>query len=120
MNTERDRFLAEAMGECWHDWDIIWSQPVEDGYDECVCLKCNASGRDCPKQSFSTWAGFGKLWEWAQKQEWCISFLTYISSDYGKIGMSFMSGIYVYSDIIHPDRFADAVYTFLKEREAHK
>ena len=34
--SERDKFLTEAMGECWHDWmeDL-------DEYTDYTCTKCN-------------------------------------------------------------------------------
>lgn len=94
MNTKRDKFLTEAMEE-------EFSQYTHEIYKE---------------NNLSTWEGFGKLWEWAQKQEWwkefCFSpigdgYHCYIVSkglDKFAIGCAY----------IHPDRFADAVYQFLK------
>ena len=108
MTTERDKFLTEAMGECWHEWKWI----PGDGRS---CKNCDIDlyGRDNPTYSqivetpenpdFSTWVGFGKLWEWAIDQEWFHLFLM-VDNKSGPV------------DVIHPDRFATAVYEYLKER----
>jgi len=64
MNTERDKFLTEAMGWPWHEVVSI------DNFK--VTCSCGMSGymNPCDNLNFSTWDGFGKLWTWAQKQEW--------------------------------------------------
>ena len=104
MNTERDNFLTEAMGDCWHEWteDL-------DEYTDFTCLKCGKQVFDIEvaNTDFSTWEGFGKLWEWSQKQDWCIDFLLSIDC------LSFALDIY----FVNPDRFADAVCKYLKEGE---
>ena len=65
-----------------------------------------------PYNDFSTWQGFGKLWEWAIKQEWWQSFGdTVVYADH----VDFDVTICNLEHFIHPDRFADAVYAFLKE-----
>ena len=107
MNEERDKFLTKAIGECWHE--------PEDGYYDYSCVHCGIYGRT-PKSviikriDFSTWEVFGKLWEWAVKQEWW-------EDEFQKYS-SFMddSTICVYEGLINPDRFADAVYKFLKRK----
>jgi hypothetical protein len=117
MSEDRDKFLTDAMGECWHEWKNLGDgcQIGDDisppsWTDDFKCLRCDCksyAGKPCtPAQSdydFSTWTGFGKLWEWARDQEWWEEF-RHIWDDrvYG---------------IIHPDTFADIVYGFLKERQ---
>ncbi len=65
MNEERDRVLTEAMGECWHDYDL--GQPVftckGGGF---VCRKCKdfLVSNNC----FTTDEDFRKLWAWAGRQ----------------------------------------------------
>lgn len=65
MNDERDRVLTEAMGECWHDYDL--EQPVftckGGGF---VCRKCKdlLVSNNC----FTTDEDFRKLWTWAGRQ----------------------------------------------------
>jgi hypothetical protein len=101
--SERDKCLTEAMGECWHTIK-----------HHCSCCDdwCSVCGIDAPEQNdFSTWEGFGKLWEWAQKQEWYYNFLKTVcpyKTDYPSV---------IHEDYIQPDRFANAVYEFLKECE---
>lgn len=86
MNTERDKFLTEAMGllERWHDGDFI---------------------RTGNSINFSTWQGFGELWEWSKKQEWWYEFWKI------DFGISIIK-----CELINPNNFANAVYNFLKER----
>jgi hypothetical protein len=59
---------------------------------------------------FSTWEGFGKLWEWAQKQGWWNSFIDAGGMDCSKDRLFPVAGI-------HPNRFADALYELLKKCE---
>jgi hypothetical protein len=106
--NERDKFLTEYLGECWHE---IY-RPLD--LSKPLCKKCGTQLyldlRD--NNNFSTWEGFGKLWEWCQKQEWWIprdiwaGYTAYKDHGRYKIGDAF----------IHPDRFADVIYRFLKER----
>ena len=99
MNIERDKYLTEAMGECWHLFNL------------CTCVKCRmplgfpfiTSNND-----FSTWEGFGKLFEFCQKQEWWESF---IFSNW-RTTLSLHEYI---GEWINPDRFSDAIYDFLQE-----
>lgn len=90
MNTERDKFLTEAMGG-------VWLQTLNMG------MVKSPSCKESTTTDFSTWAGFGKLWTWAQQQEWWKSFSAYL------FGWGDLS-------IINPDRFANAVYDFLKTK----
>lgn len=97
MSVERDKFLTKAMGECWHDY----SYPNN-------CVKCNKQIQDLYFIDFSTWSGFGKLWEWAQKQEWWKPFVYKVNS---------IDDVYhISNSIIDPDRFADTIYSYLKEK----
>lgn len=115
MDTERDKFLTEAIGECWHDWKVVETYFFEEfGRDVSVfeCSKCGdfISGGDfeTPYQiNFSTWGSFGKLWEWVQKKEWWSDFIVeMMGCHYDPVNLIMH---------IHPDRFADALYEFLRE-----
>lgn len=99
--SERDKFLTEAMGECWHD--MIYNE-LGDRYSKLyMCMKCTHQDNSITLDNdFSTWEGFGLLWEWSQKQEW-------------KANFSYRVGFREY--LVNPDRFADAMYAYLKERE---
>jgi len=113
MKEERDRFLTEAQGECWHEWN---DKRI------CKCLKCKAlwgevasemAGIHCYESltpEFSEWDGFGVLWGWAKKQEWW-------GDEFQKCSSDMENPItYIYENLINPDYFADAVYKFLRER----
>lgn len=100
--NERDKFLTEAMGLKWHDLrqnDCAWwcdTCDVEDSIDSPYIVYHQSI-------DFSTWKGFGKLWGWSKQQEWWADFIDY-SFDVTDWNFSW----------IHPDRFAHAVYKFLK------
>lgn len=98
-NLERDKFLTEVMDECWHDKingisETIWM----NNWSCCGLSKCYAHYPN----DFSTAEGFFKLWNWAIKQDWWPLF----NGSNCEINLS----------IIHPDRFADVIYKFLKDR----
>jgi hypothetical protein len=103
--SERDKFLTEAMG---------YSNVHINDYGQ--IFGCNLGSINSMRESvtgnngFSTWQGFGKLWEWVQSDgdRW-VDFHRYAE------GTAAMMGIPTY--IIEPDRFANAVYEFLKDRQ---
>ena len=109
MNTERDRFLTEAMGG-------VWLPTTNMGM---------VKGPTCKESTttkFSTWAGFGKLWEWAQEQEWfdlfqcCLYYHEYLKHCHKPGDEKLDNDKVLHNELIHPDRFAAAVYEFLRER----
>ncbi len=98
MNKERDKFLTEAMGECWHKFSGLY------------CIKCHAYedfDTETKRNDFSTWEGFGKLWEWSKSQSWYKA-LEWRLSDTDAVG-------HIAARFVDPDLFADKVYSFLKE-----
>ena len=103
-NETRDKFLTEAMRECWHRYM---------GYGS-ICLICSdyrpSQGQN---NNFSSWRGFGKLWEFAQQQEWWDDFCDYHFLTLHEENEEMIT--YLDLTILQPDKFADAVYTFLKE-----
>ena len=107
MNIERDKYLTEQMGECWHELA---------GKKRLVCSKCLKLFVN--HTDFSTWEGFGKLWDWSQKQEWWD---TFVMKELHYSHRTHYDGVnYVYEnrlddELVNPDRFADAVYEYLKE-----
>lgn len=122
VHTERDKRLTEAMGECIHP-KIILKKSVNASrrdWDRYVCSKCfkEIDAEDTPfddndkpyfdlENDFSTGNGFIKLWEFCQKQEWWYDFLN----------KDQCFGFAISVSLIHPDRFSDAVYSYLKEKE---
>lgn len=115
MNIERDKFLTEVMGLCWHE--PRYKKRIRDSYDgilndEDWCPKCKQIYRDLNHFNFSTWESFGMLWEWAVKKEWWKNFLDKITKVDKYDTLLRWS---IITDVIFPDKFADAVYEFLKE-----
>jgi hypothetical protein len=107
---KRDKFLTEAMGECWHDWR---DYPAWEGHKDApegelfVCKQCRAHvSSDIGKPfTFSTWENFGKLFLWATTQRWWIDFILNQRDP----------GVFSFSKIIEPTKFANLIYNFLKD-----
>lgn len=97
MNKEEiNKYLTEAMGECWHT-------SFNNTESLCSCGKPAYCCYYTKNNDFFTWEGFGKLKEWVEVQEW---WKEWYSNHY-------MSAWY----FVNPERFATAIYGFLKERE---
>ncbi len=94
MNIERDKYLVKAMGECYTTKPVYFLM---------------GQIRNVPVYNFSTSDGFFKLWNWAQDQEWWDEWID-----------STVKGCFTRKDAlemyVHPDRFADEIYSYLKER----
>lgn len=84
MNEIRDKFLTETIGEDWN---------YETNYDN--------------MNNFSTWAGFGKLWEWAFIQDWWTEFLRMHN-----MGAQYYEQVACH--YINPDIFANELCLYLK------
>lgn len=115
---EINKYLTEELfGECWHE--VSSDQKVyedENGqYLIRYCLNCYKSWDLCINKNldFFTWEGFGKLWEKLQTQEWWFAFGRDFMCEEQKLSY----GIHYCPrfDNINPERFATAVYEFLKE-----
>jgi len=91
---DRDKFLTE--------WQMGWEWSEEDGW---WCVPNDYPSHDIP--NFSTWSGFGKLWEWAKGQSFWGEFKYYLRNDTNIKWISM-------EDCINPDNFANALYEFLK------
>ena len=142
MNLERDKYLTEMLGECWSSpyyfvSRAIYGEPRAFGNlgpfirrdnvfqgtkEECeIFIRANLGYEDQEvkrkkviNNNFSTWTGFGKLWSWAKEQDWWPSFKEI------SIGVddefNIPDGWPIDEEYIDPDKFADALYKFLKER----
>jgi len=118
MSVDRDKFLAEAIGGFWH-----YSVYTGAG-NECSCGKWWS---ECSKKypDFSTWEGFGKLWEWIEKkttdceeyEEWAERFFFSLQIEVLSIGYRIPIIPLKY---ITPDKFADALYKYLKREHEEK
>lgn len=113
MENEVNKYLTEAMGECWH----------ENGQGECrftyasKCIHCQVEigkpiiRKYAQNNDFFTWQGFGKLWEWTVGKVWFDYFLEKTFNG----DPQFSSRIE--KDLVNPKVFAKAIYNYLKERE---
>jgi hypothetical protein len=101
---ERDKFLAESMGMCWHE--IV---TINDGrHNFYICRKCGTSPifkiDSFITPNFSEIAWFDSLYNWVTIDK--------------RFGPMFM-GEYnpMNKGPISPDQFANLVYMFLMEQE---
>lgn len=106
MNSERDKFLTEKMGECWHEGyfdsdENIWVGECEQNWNN----------------NFSKWEGFGKLINWCRKQEfWSEDVLLwkiYVDEEDQNCG-----GFFIDERLVDPNIFADFIYNLLKDEES--
>ena len=115
MDYDRDGFLSEKMGICYHSNASPFGK----------CPDCGAKAGNDPltrdRIDFSTWEGFGELWVWFQFQLWAIDFLKERTLICGldtdnpfRKGIIAKLGLF---GLIHPDRFADELYDYLKEKD---
>ncbi len=65
MNPERDRFLVETMGDCWHEWDPDRGVNTYS-LEAFICDKCK--GFILGNRDFSTQEDFTVLLRWARAQ----------------------------------------------------
>jgi len=97
---DRDKFLTEAvMGGTRvtppDHWICDAEYAIQDSDGDIACPFCSGI-------CFSDWEGFGKLWEWAQDQEWFFRFWMGRMWSYPGI-----------QDSINPDNFATAIHEYL-------
>jgi hypothetical protein len=117
--NERDKFLTEAMGLCWHE-ELEEYRLHDEIRMRCKCGETALKGYCCIRSSgfqqdcgFSTPDGFFKLWDWAQEQDWW----TVGSPFWGGYTAYKSQGRFMIGDaFINPNHFADAVFKYLKER----
>ncbi|HOJ71969.1 MAG TPA: hypothetical protein PK864_08585 [Syntrophorhabdaceae bacterium] len=105
MKEERDRFITEYMGQCWHDYDI--DKPINTySLEAYICKKCK--GFILGNNDFTTEEDFQRLWIWAKEQK-----------NMADIVAKFDEASFKGSEagINNRDMFADAVYTRLKDRK---
>jgi hypothetical protein len=105
MNQERDKFLTEAMGYEWFVGAHCYVHP-----DTPVFSKTLSKPVD-----FSTWEGFGKLWEWMRKQVWGTDFW-YFTTVFDQHGTELAWPRD--ASIINPDNFANTLYAYLLKENA--
>jgi hypothetical protein len=93
---QRDQFLTEWLGECWHEWDGIrlLGGPIM------TCHKCKHTMAGWEPEDFGTWLGFGKLWEAAQiDEEWARFLYSFYGQAPDRLKLT---------ELINPNRFATA------------
>lgn len=104
--SKRDKYLTEQMGECYHVYEKTRSPRVTID-DKDLCLICNNRiSLNYSNPDFSTWNGFGKLFEWSTAQTWWIDFILSRREP----------GVFSFSANIEPTKFANSIYEYLKEQ----
>ena len=126
-NLERDKLLTEKLGFCWHE-NLPYRHEGTSvaGY---FCKDCNTLFQGITKEyalknaekknpNFSEWNSFGKLWDFATKQKWWNDFLiqsklAYKDYEQSERFMRYTSKVF---SIVNPDKFADKLYDYLKDK----
>jgi len=106
----KDQFIFEKleMG-CWHDYE--WINRVGVAW-QCRCGHEAYLPIDfLINPDFSTWEGFGKLWEAAKEKEWWKEFLVWLRMC--KFETKFHNEVEQIVEYIHPTRFRDELADFL-------
>lgn len=104
MNEERDRFLTELMGQCWHDYDV--DKPINTySLEAFICKKCK--GFILGNNDFSQEEDFAKLYKWSREQEKLKTILDSFNENdlYDRVKGTF-----------YRERFADSIYDFFKQK----
>jgi len=133
-NVEREKFLTRLIGDCWHESDH--SIPYHDNEIVHIC-KCgeysyhihpwddknNVQFRQ--KNDFSTPDGFFKLLNWLKQQDHHV-IGAILDQDkekpYTALGLNPVCIKYqsLFLKEIDPDKFANKVFNFLKEKPCLK
>ncbi len=125
---ERNKFLAEKLGSCWHEWVEQWHDACAD-YTEWICSKCNEvyllpdlsvrQGEKPYQIDFYNWNGFGLLLTHAKSQPDWLEFLVYMNICSGycmdiefvrRFGCSFPL------EMLDVECFVNIRYEYLKKR----
>ncbi len=102
MNEERERFLTEAMGMCWHDFDPD-NHINTYSLEAYVCRKCK--GFILGNNDFTVEEDFSRLMDWVKGQKQLQEFLgRFNEADFKDAGKGQASR----------NRFADELYILLK------
>jgi len=101
----KDKFIAEAMGLCYHEWIT----PPTNSLAPYRCTKCGLKVPDIRvvNTDFSTWDGLGKLWNFVEQSKWKRIFLSWFTTN-------FQEDI---TYLINPEHLQDAVILFLTEEK---
>jgi len=103
MNEERDKFLTELMGQCWHDYDM--DKPINTySLEAYICKKCK--GFILGNNDFSQEEDFIKLYNWAKTQ----NTLKKIIDEYEEQNFHDQENGKFYRE-----KFADSVYGIFKQ-----
>ena len=101
----RDRILTEKIIRgCWHEWPEKPSSPWQFGSD--LCKKCGGLRGSVYYIDFSTWKGFGELWEQLRKRKYWQEFWKWLTRKYS----------WEEWELKNPSQRADVVFKFLQEK----
>jgi hypothetical protein len=121
--TDEELFYKLEPDGCWHD---IISNP--DGTTLGKCKKCGRLfhaihlsdwNPDEFNPDFTTWEGFGWLWERCIEKDWWEKFTMFIyKKDVYPIDWSWaMNGYAIHQYLINPTRFRDALKEYFERGE---
>ena len=99
----RDRILTEKIVRaCWHEWPGNPKSVSQIGRDP--CKKCGSVGI-VHYIDFSSWTGFGELWEQLKQRKYWEEFMKWLTQRYS----------WEEWESKNPSQRADVVFEFWKE-----
>jgi hypothetical protein len=74
----KDEFIFKKLarvGDCWHKWKRIQVKRPKGRSVTIACIYCNAIlSSKTANPDFTTWEGFGWMWERVIEKEWFFEF----------------------------------------------
>ena len=108
--SERDKFLTEAMGECWH----TNTKPYIRVCPDCDSREVTRSWDDV-RTNFFSWQGMGKLREfydtWGKYKQTDFRHYVYMNRPESSFSIPY------YDYMWHKDNTANLMYGFLKDKK---
>jgi hypothetical protein len=101
----RDRILTEkVIRGCWHEWPEKPTSLFQSGSD--LCKKCGGFKGMVGYIDFSSWKGFGELWEQLRQRKYWGAFWQWLTQRYS----------WEEWESKNPSQRADVVLEFWKEK----
>jgi hypothetical protein len=129
MNDERRKLLTKYLGECWHEWEMYYSEE-----DKCAGYRCK--NPQCPLhnillttpgikdvkhlRTFTTWNDLGALKERMDELGEWEDFYEYTWDVWHSVKYSPADWHDYFDWLLNPVRFCEAVAEWLESKEGRK
>jgi len=114
-----NKYLAEQMGLCWHEWFVVRDEPPFRVYE---CKRCKDGPIINPGDNLDLFSpeGFVKLWDWVIKEGMGDDFIEHtwqslVQDHFKPDWIDFQLGIR--PDLVNPSKLAPEIYSYLKQKD---